>query len=87
MVAGDEPSDGHVSRVSIETLPEGGIRIDDRIDRRNYTIRTGSDVSPEAVGGDRFRYPTDVAVAITTDRLEFVPTGACFVHEIGRAHV
>ena len=53
MVAGDEPSDGHVSRVSIETFPEGGIRIDDRIDRRNYTIRTGSDVSPEAVGGDR----------------------------------
>ena len=83
MVAGDEPSDGHVSRVSIETLPGGGVRIDDRIDRRNYTIRTDSDVSPEAVGGDRFRYPTDVAVAITTDHLEFVPTGACFVHGSG----
>ena len=80
MVADDEPSDGHVSRVSIETLPEGGIRIDDRIDRRNYTIRTDSDVSPEEVDTDRFRYPTDIAVAITTDHLEFVPTGASMVH-------
>ena len=83
MVAGDEPSDGRVSRVSIETLPEGGIRINDRIDRRNYTIRTSGDVSPEEVDTDRFRYPTDVAVAITTDRLAFVPTGACFVHGSG----
>jgi hypothetical protein len=83
MVAGDEPSDDHVSRVSVETLPEGGVRIDDRIDRRNYTVRTGGDVSPEAVDGERFRYPTDVAVAIRTDHLEFVPTGASFVHESG----
>ncbi|PSP98556.1 hypothetical protein BRC84_00310 [Halobacteriales archaeon QS_1_68_44] len=53
MVAGEEPSDDHVSRVSVETLPEGGVRIDDR------------------------------AVAIRTDHLEFVPTGASFVHESG----
>ncbi len=83
MVAGDSPSDGRASRVSIETLPEGGIRIDDRIDRRNYTIRTGGGVSPEPVDDDRFRYPTDVAVAVATDRLEFVPTGGSFVHESG----
>ena len=83
MVAGDEPSDDHVSRVSVETLPEGGVRIDDRIDRRNYTVRTGGDVSPEVVDGEQFRYPTDVAVAIRTDHLEFVPTGASFVHESG----
>ena len=83
MVAGDEPSDDHVSRVSVETLPEGGVRIDDRIDRRNYTVRTGGNVSPEVVDGEQFRYPTDVAVAIRTDHLEFVPTGASFVHESG----
>ena len=83
MMAGDDPSDGRVSRVSIETLPEGGIRIDDRIDRRNYTVRTGGGVSPEPVDGEQFRYPTDVAVAVRTDHLEFLPTGGSFVHESG----
>ena len=80
MMPDDDPSDGRVSRVSIETLPEGGIRIDDRIDRRNYTVRTAGGVSPEPVDGEQFRYPTDVAVAVTTDYLEFVPTGASMVH-------
>ena len=83
MVAGDDPSDDRVSGVSVETLPEGGIRIDDRIDRRNYTVRTAGDVSPEPVDGEQFRYPTDVAVAVGTDHLEFLPTGGSFVHESG----
>jgi hypothetical protein len=80
MAAGDG---GTTERVAIETLQEGGLRIDDRIDRRNYTVETGGDIEPAPADGDRFRYPIDVAVAFATDRLEFRPTGAAFVHEAG----
>ncbi|PSP45874.1 hypothetical protein BRC63_00500 [Halobacteriales archaeon QH_10_70_21] len=78
MAAADGDTD---DRVAIETLCDGGLRIDDRIDRRNYTVRTGGDVDPSPADDDRFRYPIDVAVAFSTDRLEFSPTGAAFVHE------
>ena len=78
MAAADGDTD---DRVAIETLCDGGLRIDDRIDRRNYTVRTGGDVDPSPADDDRFRYPIDVAIAFSTDRLEFSPTGAAFVHE------
>lgn len=77
---GDGSPDEAVPRVSVEPLPDGGVRIDDRIDRRNCTVRTDGQVSPTPVDDDRFRYPTDVAFAITTDRMEFLPIGASFVH-------
>jgi hypothetical protein len=80
MAVGDGRVSGDAARVSVETPPEGGVRINDRIDRRNYTIRTGGGVSPVPADGDRFRYPTDVTIALSTDHLEFVPTGASFVH-------
>lgn len=80
MAARDAPPDAGTARVSVEALPDGGIRIDDRIDRRNFTVRTDRAVAPEHVSGDRFRYPTDVAVAFAAGTLELGPTGTSFVH-------
>lgn len=80
MAAGDVTPEDATERVSVETLPGGGFRIDDRIDRRNFTVGTDGTVAPERVSGDRFRYPTDVAVEFTANRIELVPIGTAFVH-------
>lgn len=82
--ATDAPLDDG-SRVSVEPLPGGGLRIDDRIDRRTFTVRTDRDVDPAPVSGDRFKYPLDVAVEFTAGHLELSPIGACFLHGRGRS--
>jgi hypothetical protein len=80
MAEGEQPPDAGPSRVSVEARPEGGVRIDDRIDRRTVTVRADRTVDPEPVEDHPFEYPQDVAVSITAGRLELLPTGACILH-------
>lgn len=73
---------GTAARVSVATLPDGlGIRIDDRIERRQCELRTGNPVTPTETDDERFRYPIDVAVALDTDRLTVTPSSTLYVHE------
>jgi hypothetical protein len=66
--------------VSVEARPEGGVRINDRIDRRTATVRADRTVDPEPVVDHPFEYPQDVAVSITAGHLELLPIGACILH-------
>jgi hypothetical protein len=62
--------------VVIEALTEGtGIRIDDRIERRRFSIYTPDWVTPEETGYE-FPYPVDATAAVETSELTLpqVPT-------------
>jgi hypothetical protein len=74
-----EPAGAAEARVSVGPLP-GGVRIDDRIERRTFTFRNGRSVAPEWLSDHPFDYPQDVAVAFTAGNLELLPVGACFIH-------
>lgn len=77
-----ESSRGTAARVSVSTLDDGrGVRIDDRIERRQCELRTGGTVSPTETDGEQFRYPIDVAVTLSTDSLTIAPSSTLYVHE------
>jgi hypothetical protein len=80
MGEGEASPDASESRVSVEARPEGGIRIDDRIERRTVTVRADRTVDPESLSDHPFEYPQDVAVAFTAGHLELLPIGACILH-------
>ncbi|WP_227354090.1 hypothetical protein [Haladaptatus salinisoli] len=55
--------------LSFEPLPDSGLAVVDPIERRRYTLGTPKSVAPEPASADRFYFPVDRAVRISTDEL------------------
>lgn len=70
------------TEVSIQSHPnESGVRIIDPIERRRYSLETATPVSPVETSPERFLFPVDTAVVITTDTITLPSVEAVYVRD------
>jgi hypothetical protein len=77
---GSEPGGSDAGTVSIESIPEGGVRVVDPIERRQCDLRTDGPVDPGRADPGEFRVPLDDAVTIETDEIA-LPRAAAYVRD------